>query len=525
VTDRVAMAALRERLRASGEIALIDVRDEADYAQAQIFGSVSMPLPILEDLAVDLLPRPSVPIVILDEEPGLASSAATVLLEMGYSDIRLTEGGLEVWKSAGGELFEDVNVPSKAFGEWVATHKHTPLMPPDELAARVRAGEDIVILDARPFDEYSTMSIPGGISAPGAELLLRAPAVVASERTHIVVNCAGRTRSIIGAQSLIDAGISNPVSALENGTIGWSLAGLELAKGAASVAPRLADEALAGARVMAAEVARRAGVVSIDGPALATMISYLDRTTYAFDVRTPDEYRAFHAAGFASAPGGQLVQALDEFVAVRNARILIVDHDGVRAPMTAAWLRQIGQADTFIVPFDEMAAGAWQQPPCAAAAIAPGVPLDEARKRLSEGAVVLDLTISRLYEAQHLPGAWFLSRARIEQDAHRLPASSDFLVTSPRGKAACACLAALKSLLPHARIEALAGGTQAWIEAELPTDNAARSCNAASPLNDSYKRPYLGTNNSREAMRNYIDWELQLVDQVERDGIAGFSLI
>lgn len=47
-----------------------------------------------------------------------------------------------------------------------------------------------------------------------------------SAQTPIVVNCAGRTRSIIGAQSLINAGLRNPVYALRNGTIGWTLAGL-----------------------------------------------------------------------------------------------------------------------------------------------------------------------------------------------------------------------------------------------------------------------------------------------------------
>jgi hypothetical protein len=34
------------------------------------------------------------------------------------------------------------------------------------------------------------------------------------------VNCAGRTRSIIGTQSLINAGVPNPVTALRNG-IPW----------------------------------------------------------------------------------------------------------------------------------------------------------------------------------------------------------------------------------------------------------------------------------------------------------------
>ena len=60
---------------------------------------------------------------------------------------------------------------------------------------------------------------------PGAELVLRARELAPDPATRIIVNCAGRTRSIIGTQSLINAGIENPVSALRNGTIGWTLAG------------------------------------------------------------------------------------------------------------------------------------------------------------------------------------------------------------------------------------------------------------------------------------------------------------
>jgi rhodanese-related sulfurtransferase len=87
----------------------------------------------------------------------------------------------------------------------------------------------VLIVDARRFDEYQTMSIPGGISVPGGELALRIDGLVDSPQTPIVVNCAGRTRSIIGAQSLINAGVSNPVYALRNGTIGWTLAGRGIA--------------------------------------------------------------------------------------------------------------------------------------------------------------------------------------------------------------------------------------------------------------------------------------------------------
>ncbi len=72
------------------------------------------------------------------------------------------------------------------------------------------------------------------------------------------------------------------------------------------------------------------------------MIRDKSRTLYRFDVRSPEEYAAGHSAGFISAPGGQLVQANDEWIGVRGARLVLFDDDGVRARMTASWLVQMG---------------------------------------------------------------------------------------------------------------------------------------------------------------------------------------
>ena len=90
----------------------------------------------------------------------------------------------------------------------------------------MRSGADMVVVDSRPFDEFQRVSIPSATNVPGAELVLRIHDIAPSPDTLVVVNCAGRTRSIIGAQSLINAGLPNKVVALRNGTMGWTLAGL-----------------------------------------------------------------------------------------------------------------------------------------------------------------------------------------------------------------------------------------------------------------------------------------------------------
>ena len=164
---------------------------------------------------------------------------------------------------AGGVLFAGVNVPSKAFGEYIEHACETPRIAAEDLKARLGRGEDIVILDSRPWEEYRLMSIPGGQCCPGAELAYRAWDAVQSPDALVVVNYAGRTRSIIGAQSLINAGIPHKVVALKNGTMGWHLAGFQVAKDQDLIAPPPTATGLRKAREAAARVAKRFGVQSI----------------------------------------------------------------------------------------------------------------------------------------------------------------------------------------------------------------------------------------------------------------------
>jgi rhodanese-related sulfurtransferase len=337
-------AKVRVHLLARNEIALLDVREEHPFAQAHPLWAANLPLARIELDARRRIPRLDTLIVLYGEHEGedLAPRAAQQLSALGYTQVHLLEDGLDGWRNAGGELFRDVNVPSKSFGELVEHERHTPSLSAREVRALIDAKADVVILDARRFDEYQTMSIPTATSVPGAELVLRARALAPDPKTQVIVNCAGRTRSIIGTQSLVNAAIPNPVAALRNGTIGWKLAGLTLDHGAQRRAPATVDaHHYAQARADARAVAERAGVHWIKLDAVSTLEAP-GRTLHRFDVRTPEEYAAGHLPGFASAPGGQLVQETDHHVPVRGARIVLVDDDGVRASMTASWLAQMG---------------------------------------------------------------------------------------------------------------------------------------------------------------------------------------
>ncbi len=238
-------AAVRERLLAREETALLDVREEDPFAQEHPLWAANLPLSRIEIEAWRRIPRRSTFIVLYGTHDGidLAPLAAQTLAALGYTNVHLLEGGLEGWRAAGGELFRDVNVPSKSFGELVEHERHTPSLSAPEVKALVEGKANVVVLDARRFDEYQTMSIPSATSVPGAELVLRVRELAPDPATQVIVNCAGRTRSIIGTQSLVNAGIPNPVAALRNGTIGWKLAGQVLDHGASRRAPGAVTDA------------------------------------------------------------------------------------------------------------------------------------------------------------------------------------------------------------------------------------------------------------------------------------------
>ncbi|MDR3467893.1 MAG: rhodanese-like domain-containing protein [Xanthobacteraceae bacterium] len=515
-------ARLRDAWRRGEEIALFDLREEGPYSLAHPFFAVSLPLAQIELRIRDLVPRLRAPIVVYDDGEGLTERGVARIAALGYTDVSVLDGGLAAYARVG-EVFRDVNVPSKAFGELVEAIRHTPSLPAEEVAALIASDPAVVVLDARRFEEYHTMSIPRGVSVPGGELALRVHDLAPAAETTVVVNCAGRTRSIIGAQTLVNIGISNRVVALRNGTIGWTLAGLTLETGRTARFGALSGPALATARVRVGAWADKVGVPVIDGATLARYRDESDRRTlYLFDVRTPEEYAAGHPPGFVSAPGGQLVQATDEWVAVRGARLVLFDDDGVRARMTASWLIQLGWDAAVVadgaVRADEV--GAREPVPVAAPQEVPALAPDKL-VALGEAATIVDLGPSPIYRRAHIPGAWFVAGTQLA-DLAGLPGEGPIVLTSHDGRLAAAHAADVASATPR-QLFWLRGGNAAWQAAgRALTSDAPRFVR---PPDDVYKRPYEGTDNPGTAMQGYIDWELQLVAQLANDGVSRFHVV
>ena len=524
-------AQIREALLNKQEIALVDVREEDPYAQSHPLFAINLPLGRMELDAWRRLPRRDTPIVVYDNGEGLALQAMTVLERMGYTQISLLQNGLAGWAAAGGELFRDVNVPSKSFGELVEAQRKTPSFSAHEVKALLDRKSDVVVLDARRFDEYQTMSIPGAISVPGGELVLRARALAPSPTTRIIVNCAGRTRSIIGAQSLINSGIPNPVCALRNGTIGWTLAGLDLVKGASQRFGDITDNDRSKAAASALALLFRAGVARVDAQTVKQWLSENNRNTYVFDVRTPEEFAQGHWPGALNAPGGQLVQETDHFIGVRGARVVLYDDDGVRASMAASWLAQMGwqvsvMKDMRAEDLHSKTQFSEDDLPLTLSPVAVVDPptLKTWLANRSNLSMVIDVGDSATYVKRHIPGAWWLLRSQLAQDFSRVHKANRYVLTCGDGRVSRYAVAQLQPLLrPGVEVLWLPGGNAAWQAAGFSTQQGESYL--ASPRTDRYRRPYEGTDNPEQAMQAYLDWEYGLVEQLKRDGTHHFKVV
>lgn len=338
---------LKNRLNEAQEIALIDIREHGQYGESHLFFAVSIPYSLLEYRFRELVPNVNPPIVLYANasQEELLHEVTVRLTSLGYVDIKSLEGGIEAWEAAGFNTFAGVNLPSKTFGELAELAYNTPHLSAHALSRLLNDPKaDVLVLDGRPVAEYRKMNIPRAACCPNGELALRAAQMVNSDETTIVINCAGRTRSIIGAQSLINLGLNNPIYALENGTQGWYLEDYELEHGANRLYPEVIDQTIQQQLLEKSNTLKqRFELAEINAPKLAEFLKATHRTVYIFDIRTQEEFSASNwPQWIRHAPGGQLIQATDEFIGVRNATIVLIDSDGIRAPLVASWLKQLG---------------------------------------------------------------------------------------------------------------------------------------------------------------------------------------
>jgi rhodanese-related sulfurtransferase len=513
---------LKRWLHDGQEIALLDVREHGQFGESHLFHAIPLPYSRLEIDAPRLVPRRAVRVVVHDSgSEGVAERAARRLRGLGYTDVHLLEGGTAAWAAAGLTLFQGVHLPSKTFGELVEQQLHTPRIGAQELARRQAAGEKLVVLDGRPYAEYRKMNIPGAICCPNGELALRIGELAPDADTTVVVNCAGRTRSIIGAQTLINFGVPNPVLALENGTQGWHLADLPLQHGSTRRhSENGAPQDLAERRRRAAALAARHGVEGLDAAQAQAMVDDAARSCFVLDVRTPEEFAAGTLPGAQHAPGGQLLQATDQYVGVRQARLLLADRDGVRAPVAASWLRQMGH-EAFVL---RQGIDTPLRLPVAPALAAPMLQTIDARSLATEldarRVAVLDLRAGMAYRCGHVPRSRWSIRPRVAADAAAL-GKPLVLVADEPALARLAAIDLTEAGLPAPRL--LEGGLAAWIDAGLPVESSPGVPSDADCI-DHLFFVHDRHDGNKEAARRYLAWETGLIARLDAQEHATFRI-
>ena len=510
---------LADLLDSGASVALIDVREHGEFNSSHIAGFSSLPRRLLEFEMGHLVPFAGARVVVCDDDGRRARLAAVTLERMGYGNVSVLEGGVNRWTTDVYPTEWGMNVPSKDFGERVEVVHQVPEMEADELHARVQRGERLVILDTRTPEEYGRFCIPGGRSVPGGELALRVTDILreAGEGATVVVNCAGRTRSIIGTRALQRMGLAN-VYGLKNGTSGWVLAGLELETGADRLQlPPPSREGVAAAEEYAARLAAEDGVRYIDAPQLQSLMAKAqERPVYLVDVRTMEEYRAAHIPGFRWFPGGQAVQRSDDLVGIRDG-VIVFTCDGVaRSTVTASWYLQMGYPNVHAL---RGGTAAWSAAGLPMETGVPGRPLfglEEARRtvRLAGAAELKDdadrtvifVDTSREFAAGHVPGSTWVPRGWLEIQAGDVVPAKDtpLAVTCSDGVASCLAAATLAEM-GYRDVWALEGGLAAWTAAGFAVERGLTGVMA--PPNDVVPT---GPDRGYADMMHYLRWEEEL---------------
>ncbi len=531
MSQPVTPARLLDLMNGTTPFALIDVREPGEYNASHIPGSSLIPRRMLEFDLDAAVPHPGSLVVLCDDDGRRVARAAETVENMGYSQVAWLEGGINRWMSLDHPTEWGVNVPSKDFGEKMEVVHHVPEIDAIELRSRMDRGDKMVILDTRTPEEYRRFCIPGGRSLPGGELALRITDVTADldPDTTVVINCAGRTRSIIGTRILQRMGLDRDIVGLKNGTSGWVLAGYDLESGAdRDQLPDVTESGRAAAEAYAERCAIEDGVRLIDVAALDELVTRSQReSVYFIDVRTADEYDRGRIQGFRWFPGGQCVQRSDDVAVVKNAPIVFCCDGKARATLTASWYRQLGYEEVYALDggtgaweaagrplepglsvgasFDGSISGLGESPLLADARDA--VPLIGAGSLHDDGsAVVLFVDTSRDFARGHVPGARWVPRGWLEwQVGEHVPSTdSRVVVTCGDGRQSLLAAATLKEM-GYYNVAALEGGMLSWRARGLPIEEG---------LSGVMRTPadivFSGPDRTYADMQHYLRWETEL---------------
>lgn len=520
MTETIDAAALKHALNTADEIALLDVREAGEHTSGHPFLASSAPLSCFESHLTTLVPRKTCPVVLFDEGSSQRAKKAAALAQgLGYINISILEGGTQAWSTSGYTLYEGVYVPSKTFGELVEEIMHVPHISAQDVQARMDANEDFVLVDGRPMTEHTKMNIPGSFCVPNADLAYFTKEFIPNDEIPVIVHCAGRTRSIIGAQILRDAGVKNPVIALENGTQGWHLAGLELETGSTRKVDTKPDAKTRDEMTITArEITKEHGINFAQASDVNNWAKDTARTTYVFDVRSESEFAAGHLPGTRNTPGGQLIQSTDAWAATRGARIVLVDDNEMRAVIVARYLKLMGW-EVFALSGGE---AVWSE-----VSLDPQTPYlppspPAAKTKLNGNETILDTRSSMAFREGHLSSAQWTLRATLSEVMENISPTQEIVLCSADDQI-CGFIAEDLKNMGYSNLSILAGDPKSWQAQGLEVISSPESPSNEEAIDFVFFTHDRHSGNL-DAARRYIEWETGLVAQLDTQERAIFKL-
>jgi rhodanese-related sulfurtransferase len=521
---RIDAATAKALIHSAKEVAFLDVREHGPYGEGHPFLAVWCPYSRLEFAVLPLVPNLTAPIILIDGGDDIAEKAAMRLERLGYQDVLIVEGGIQGWMEAGYTLFEGEHVPSKTLGELAEHIFHPHVIAPQTLAEWQREQRSHLLFDVRPPAEHRKMTIPGARCLPNGELPHRLSAAISDQSVPIVLTCAGRTRSLIGAISLKILGVENPIYGLRNGTQGWTLAGLELHRGQDPEGlPSLSRADLVASRLRAQNFAQEADIKVIGTDELSALAADSSRTLYLLDVRSAEEFAAGHLTGATHAPCVQIVQATDRWVGVRRARVVLADDTGLRASIAAYWLKRMGY-ESYVLPDADgpLSHGGWKltrhMPDLPAPPLRRIAPEEAAAAVIRGDAMLLDLRSSVEHRREHPVG----SRWTIRPELKKALGDWQGPVCLIADDETIASLAAIDlSDMGYDDVRIVNGGFSAWKSAGLPMETGWSG--SSHPV-DFLAFVHDRHDGNLNAARQYLAWETGLIDRLDPQERAAFLL-
>ena len=528
MTKTITAQDVLKAINSGKEIALIDVRERGACARGRLLLSVNIPLSHFEFRIKGYVPRHNTQVILHDTDERLARRAARLMEQFGYTDAYVLEGGISSCAVDGFELFQHHYVFTYAFGLYVSKHYGTPEITAPELKAKMDAGEDLILLDTRQPPEFRAASIPGSLNVPTTELIYRIKDLVSDRTTPVFVNCGAITRGVLGGQTLLEAGIENPIQVLSNGVRGWFLAGYSLDSEASTEFSNATPTALGWSDQAKMAVKNTTPVSVIEFEQLQLWQDDPSRTLFIVDVRTESEYTAGHLPNSRWILGSEIVGLYEDYIATRNARICLVDDNEARATVAATWLVRMGWPDVHVLK-DGVCSHRLETGPAPNTIVEPKVSVEKiSTNKLADWVaeskvLVLDFADSATYEAGHIPGAWWTIRSSLPYNITKLPSTAQIVTTSPDGVLATLAAADLDSLVTIP-VSTLNGGTNVWInEGRATTKGLTRTIGEIDDLlPDVTIRESDDYTTAIACAQRMVQWQEELLQKIELDRSFSF---